>query len=161
VHEVAVVGREIERKFLVKSDAWRTGARGDLYRQGYLARQPERTVRVRLAKGRGFLTIKGAGKLDRAEYEYEIPATDAAELLGLCERPLIEKTRYEVLYEGTRFEIDEFAGDNAGLVVAEVELAQPEGPFARPPWLGAEVTEDERYTNASLVTLPYKRWQRS
>ncbi len=153
------VGREIERKFLVASDAWRKGAKGELLCQGYLSRDPERTVRVRLAGKRAWLTIKGAGKLSRAEYEYAIPVADARQLLLLCEPALIEKQRYRVRYQGYLFEVDEFLGDNAGLVIAEVELRREDEEPPRPPWLGAEVTQEARYTNASLSRRPYAKWR--
>jgi CYTH domain-containing protein len=154
------MGQEIERKFLLRSDAWRAGARGKRYRQGYLCTAKERTVRVRTVDAAGFLTIKGPSRgVARAEYEYEIPVADADEMLdSLCEGPLIEKTRYRVEHEGLVWEIDEFDGDNQGLVVAEVELQRAEQAIVKPAWLGEEVTADPRYFNANLVKHPYTKW---
>jgi CYTH domain-containing protein len=120
----------------------------------------ERTVRVRTVDAAGYLTIKGMSHgAARAEYEYEIPVADADELLdSLCERPLIEKTRYRVEHGGLVWEIDEFDGDNRGLVVAEVELKSADQAIVKPAWLGEEVTADRRYFNASLVEHPYTKW---
>jgi len=153
------MGIEIERKFLVKDDRWRTGE-GKRYRQGYLSRDKERTVRVRTVGDQGYLTIKGEAEgLSRLEFEYEIPAADASELLDdLCEKPLIEKNRYEVEYGGMIWEVDEFFGENAGLVVAEIELESEDQPFPKPPWLDREVTGDPRYFNASLSRHPFSKW---
>jgi len=154
------MGDEIERKFLVRDDRWRMHATGTPYRQGFLSTEPERTVRVRVAGDRGWLTIKGITVgARRAEYEYEIPLEDAMHMLDtLCRRPLIEKVRYVLRGERHTWEIDVFEGDNAGLVVAEVELESEDEEFQRPPWLGDEVTNDPRYFNASLVAHPYKDW---
>ena len=154
------MGQEIERKFLVRNDTWRRNATRTRYRQGFLSTEPERTVRVRIAGDRGTLTIKGKTVgATRAEFEYDIPVADAAELLDtLCRRPLIEKVRY-VLREGAHtWEVDVFEGDNAGLVVAEIELQTEDEAFERPPWLGEEVTHDPRYFNANLVKSPYNTW---
>ncbi len=154
------MAKEIERKFLVTGDAWRKSTTGSIYRQGYLCRTPERTVRVRLAADRGFVTIKGitTGAV-RDEFEYEIPAADAETMLtDLCEKPLIEKTRYRVNHAGLTWEIDEFHGDNAGLIVAEVELQAADQQIEKPAWVGREVTDDPRYYNASLVKKPFKVW---
>ncbi|HOT28563.1 MAG TPA: CYTH domain-containing protein [Candidatus Ozemobacteraceae bacterium] len=154
------MGIEIERKFLVTGDAWRTGARGVFYRQGYLSTAKERTVRVRIAGDRGFLTIKGESSgAARAEYEYEIPAVDAREMLErLCEKPLIEKTRYTVAFAGRKWEIDEFAGENEGLIVAEIEFSGEGVHFELPSWAGREVTGDPRYFNSSLARNPWRNW---
>jgi CYTH domain-containing protein len=151
---------EIERKFLVRGENWRRLGEGMPYRQGYLSTVPERSVRVRLAGNKGYLTIKGSTVgASRVEYEYEIPTDDAGELLDkLCERPLIEKTRYRVEYDNLTWEIDEFEGDNAGLIVAEVELESEDQAIALPGWIGEEVTGDPRYYNASLISNPYKQW---
>jgi adenylate cyclase len=150
---------EIERKFLVAGNAWQQ-APGVVYRQGYLNRDKARTVRVRVAGDAAFLTVKGISRgATRAEFEYAIPLADAQQLLTLCDGPLIEKTRYVIPYQGTTWEVDEFGGDNAGLVVAEVELLSEDQPFARPPWLGAEVTQDARYFNSSLASVPYGQWR--
>lgn len=154
------MGKEIERKFLVTGDAWRNQAPGVLYRQGYLSRAKERTVRVRLAGDKGWLTIKGLTVgASRAEYEYEIPAPDAAAMLDdLAEKPLIEKIRYKIPYAGLIWEVDEFLGDNAGLIVAEVELADETQVFTKPDWVGNEVSDDARYFNSNLGRQPYKHW---
>nr|CBA31237.1 hypothetical protein Csp_C27540 [Curvibacter putative symbiont of Hydra magnipapillata] len=149
---------EIERKFLVTGDAWRNGS-GVLYRQGYLNRDKVRTVRIRIAGGAAFLTIKGKSTgATRAEFEYPVPMDDAQALLALCDGPLIEKTRYIVLHAGHRWEVDEFAGDNAGLVVAELELSAEDEAFDAPAWLGPEVTHDARYFNSNLATQPFCTW---
>ncbi len=149
---------EIERKFLVTGTAWREAA-GVRYAQGYLNRDKYRTVRVRVAGDAAFLTIKGLTQgATRAEFEYPIPVADAQALLGLCEGPLIEKTRYVVQVGTTTWEVDEFHGENAPLVVAEVELTSEDAAFERPDWLGEEVTHDARYFNASLSQLPFQRW---
>lgn len=153
------MGVEIERKFLLASDAWRAGATGTEYCQGYLSRDPARTVRVRVAGEQGFLTIKGRSDgVARAEFEYVIPVAEARELLRLCEGPLIEKRRYCVEYGGFVWEIDEFFGENTGLVVAEIELPAVDAEFARPEWLGVEVSDDPRYFNSSLSRTPYTLW---
>lgn len=153
------MGVEIERKFLLASDAWRQGATGVEYCQGYLSRDPARTVRVRIAGSKGFLTIKGRNEgVARAEFEYAIPLEDARELMALCEGPLIEKCRYNVEFAGFMWEIDEFFGENAGLIVAEIELPAADTEFARPEWLGVEVSSDPRYYNSSLSRTPYSRW---
>ncbi|MGQ0710264.1 MAG: CYTH domain-containing protein [Rhodoferax sp.] len=155
------MGVEIERKFLVQGEGWRAGTPGVLMRQGYLCCDKERTVRVRQAGAEAFLTIKGAPQgLVRAEFEYPIPLADAQALLALCDGPLVEKTRFERWVDGTLWEVDEFHGDNAPLVLAEVELPSAEASFARPPWLGAEVSEDTRYLNACLAQHPFARWGR-
>jgi adenylate cyclase len=149
---------EIERKFLVTDGAWRQ-APGVPYRQGYLNRDKARTVRVRVAGDAAFLTIKGTSVgATRAEFEYPIPMADAQALLALCDGPLIEKTRHVLTHEGTAWEVDVFAGDNAGLVVAEVELGSEDQPFARPDWLGDEVTQDARYFNSNLASHPFTKW---
>jgi adenylate cyclase len=151
---------EIERKFLVRGNDWRTD-QGVRIIQGYLNRDEERTVRVRIAGARAFLTIKGMNTgAARAEFEYEIPLVDAEQLVKICDGPLIEKTRYTVAYAGMIWEIDEFHGENEGLVVAEVELEAAEQTFARPEWLGLEVTADARYFNSNLAMRPYSSWHR-
>lgn len=148
------MGIEIERKFLVKGEGWR-GTPGTEIRQGYLSRDKERTVRVRTTGDRAYLTVKGLTKgAVRPEFEYEIPLADARELLKLCLPLLIEKRRHIVEYRGSRWEVDEFSGAHAGLVLAEIELQAPDQPFARPAWLGAEVTDDPRYCNSTLSTAP-------
>lgn len=156
------MGTEIERKFLVAAGDWRDAAvsRTEL-RQGFLSTEPARTVRVRLTDGAAELTIKGITvDAQRAEYEYSIPPADAAEMLdGLCQPGLIEKTRYRVPHAGHIWEIDEFHGANAGLIVAEIELEHADEAFALPGWIGEEVTGDARYYNASLVNQPYSDWE--
>jgi adenylate cyclase len=153
------MGREIERKFLVTSDAWRAGATGTPFRQGYLSLDPARTVRVRLAGSQAWLTVKGLTRgATRDEFEYEIPTADAAAMLdGLCTATL-EKTRHKVSFGGTTWEVDEFHGANAGLVVAEIELENEGSTIRRPGWLGTEVTNDPRYYNSNLATHPWSRW---
>ncbi|MEA2038525.1 MAG: CYTH domain-containing protein [Thermodesulfobacteriota bacterium] len=151
---------EIEKKFLVKGDSWRNLATGSFYCQGYISLAPERIVRVRTIEDKGFLTIKGVTKgFSRAEYEYEIPLHDANEMLDqLCERPLIEKNRYKIEYKGLIWEVDDFLGDNQGLILAEVELIEENQKIALPGWIGEEVTGNFRYCNASLVKYPFNQW---
>jgi adenylate cyclase len=152
------MGIEIERKFLVSGDGWRQGE-GTRYSQGYLNRDAQRTVRVRIAGERAFLTVKGISKgATRSEFEYAIPTSDARQLLKLAEGPVIEKIRRIVVHEGSRWEVDEFLGDNKGLVVAEFELESEDQHFTRPDWLGREVTDDARYYNSSLSAHPFKDW---
>jgi adenylate cyclase len=150
---------EIERKFLVQGTEWRQGT-GVPFSQGYLNRDKERTVRVRIAGDKAFLTIKGMSRgASRTEFEYEIPVADAGELLKLSDGPVVQKTRYFVFYDGSTWEVDEFHGDNDGLVIAEIELTSEDQPFSHPPWLGNEVTHDSRYFNSSLATYPYSKWR--
>lgn len=152
------MGVEIERKFLVQGEGWRQGA-GQRLVQGYLNRDKARTVRVRMAGEQAFLTIKGVSRgATRAEFEYPIPVADAQALLALCEGPLVDKTRYRIPLGDVVWEVDVFAGENTGLVVAEVELPSEEAAFERPDWLGAEVTQDPRYFNSNLASHPYARW---
>jgi adenylate cyclase len=149
---------EIERKFLVHGTHWRRGP-GVRLSQGYLNRDKERTVRVRIAGDRAFLTIKGLTRgASRAEFEYEIPLADAEQILQLSDGPIIQKTRYVIVHDGSTWEVDEFLGDNAGLVLAEIELTSEGQPFRHPPWLGAEVTHDSRYLNSCLASHPYCKW---
>lgn len=154
------MGIEIERKFLVTGDGWRQPASAQTrFSQGYLSRDPARTVRVRLAGERAWLTIKGATRgATRAEFEYEIPPADAAQLLAMCDGPVVDKIRHLCVFDGMSWEVDEFLGANAGLVVAEIELQSEDQVFARPSWLGAEVTCDARYVNANLAVRPYSSW---
>ena len=152
------MGTEIERKFLVDGHGWNTN-QGTRISQGYLNHDKERTVRVRVAGDKAFITIKGiASGATRDEFEYAIPVSDADELLRMCDGPLIEKIRHVVVCEGTTWEVDEFQGLNVGLVVAEVELESEGQSYSAPPWLGAEVTEDPRYFNSSLAMRPYSEW---
>ena len=151
---------EIERKFLVKDEQWRSLGVGTVYRQGYLSTKKSCSVRVRLVGNQGFLTIKGLTEgFSRTEFEYPIPAEDAQEMLDhLCDHPLIEKTRYKIEYAGLTWEIDEFAGDNQGLIVAEVELSDENYSLELPDWIGQEVSDDPRYYNVNLVQNPYSKW---
>ena len=152
------MAKEIERKFLVKEGSWRN-QEGTQYRQGYLNSVKERVVRVRTIDDKGYLTIKGLTVgASRLEFEYEIPRHDADQLLEICEKPLIEKTRYKVMEGDFIWEIDEFFGENQGLIVAEVELESEDQEFPRPAWVGEEVTGDPRYFNSNLIKNPYKMW---
>jgi CYTH domain-containing protein len=144
------MGVEIERKFLVTRELWRPRNDGVAFRQGYLSRAEDRVVRVRIAGGAAFLTIKGrTSNVTRSEFEYPIPVEDAQIMLDrLCERPLIEKTRYEEVFGGHIWTVDVFQGENDGLIIAEIELSSEEEPFDRPGWLGREVSGDPRYFNS-------------
>ena len=150
---------EIERKFLVSSDAWRASVHEALrIRQGYLSTETNRTVRVRTWGDSGFLTIKGRRSgISRAEFEYEVPLDDARQMLELCP-VVLDKTRHLVNLGGHTWEIDEFHGDNDGLIVAELELSSEDEAFERPEWIDAEVSEDSRYTNSALTLRPYSSW---
>jgi len=154
---------EIERKFLLSNDEWRKveGVRSAPFRQGYLSLQPGRTVRVRIAGEQAYITIKGERTgLARAEFEYAIPIADANYMLDhLCEHPLIEKTRHFVPHNGRTWEIDVFSGDNAGLIIAEIEFDDPNQTITLPHWVGTEVTDDIRYYNSHLVKWPYSKWE--
>ena len=154
------MGKEIERKFLLKSDAWRALARGTMYRQGYLNSAKERTVRIRTVGDKAFLTIKGITVgATRAEYEYSIPFDDCNAMLdSLAEKPLIEKKRYKIAIGALTWEIDEFFGDNQGLVVTEVELTSEDQVFDKPAWVGEEVSGDPRYFNSNLIKHPFSNW---
>jgi adenylate cyclase len=154
------VPREIERKFLPASDAWRAAAaRSERMSQGYVAGSDRASVRVRIAGANAALNIKSGGLVaSRLEYEYAIPVDEARELLALCAGRLVEKTRHFVPHGGFEWEVDEFHGDNAGLVVAELELDFLGQEFPEPDWLGAEVTHLERYYNVKLVGHPYREW---
>ncbi|HEY8026171.1 MAG TPA: CYTH domain-containing protein [Burkholderiaceae bacterium] len=154
------MGLEIERKFLVLGDAWKALGAAVPMRQGYLSTDPERVVRVRIEGDAATLTIKGrsVGAV-RGEWEYPVPKSDAEAMLGqLALRPLIEKSRYRIPYQGMLWEVDEFYGDNAGLVVAEIELTDEDQVFDKPQWVGEEVTHDARYFNANLLRHPYSSW---
>lgn len=154
------MGVEIERKFLLVGDAWRTLGEPVLLRQGYLSSNPDRTVRVRIEGGQGTMTIKGRSVgATRAEWEYPIPLQDASELLDrLCEQPIIEKYRRRIAIGAHTWEVDEFLGANQGLVVAEIELDAEEQQFDKPEWVGQEVTDDRRYFNSSLIRNPFSNW---
>lgn len=152
---------EIERKFLVKGDTWKS----QIYAskqivQGYLSLVPERTVRVRLSGAKGVLTVKGKSEgISRAEFEFEIPKEEAGQLLRICEGSLINKTRYFIRQGKFIWEVDEFHDENKGLMVAEIELNSELEDFDRPDWLGEEVSHDNRYFNASLVQHPFSQWK--
>ena len=154
--------QEIERKFLVKGEFKSEAFKSVRITQGYLNSLPERTVRVRIRGDQGFITIKGkadATGVSRFEWEKEIAVDEAGELLKICEPGVIDKTRYLIKVGERTFEVDEFHGDNDGLVMAEVELPCEDAPFDRPQWLGKEVTGDSRYYNSMLVKKPFKNWK--
>lgn len=151
---------EIERKFLVNGDQWRSLASGITYRQGYICTKKEGVVRVRIVGDRGYLTIKGLSVGNsRAEFEYPIPVSDAQTMLEtMCERPLIEKSRYIIKHGELIWEVDEFFGENAGLIIAEVELSTEHQVIELPEWVGIEVSHDARYFNANLIKYPFCQW---
>jgi adenylate cyclase len=153
---------EIEHKFLLANDGWRGAIQKSVnYKQGYLSSEPTSSIRVRIADKQAWLNIKSATiGTQRHEFEYEIPLPDAEEILStLCRKPLIEKTRHFVRHDGNTWEIDEFEGDNQGLIIAEIELAEAGKAFAKPDWLGAEVTHELRYYNNNLAINPYSKWR--
>lgn len=154
------MGIEIEKKYLVTSNQFKMHSNPVYYMQGYLHEDSEKSIRIRVYKNKGFLAIKSSNVgLVRAEYEYEIPFEDAREMLTkYCTKPLIEKNRYILSYEGFKWEVDEFYGDNEGLVLAEIELESIDTIFPKPSWIGEEVTGDPRYYNTSLSVKPYKLW---
>jgi adenylate cyclase len=153
---------EIERKFLVSSDDFKAESTASYtIAQGYLNSNPERTVRIRIKGSKGFITIKGIGSvsgMSRFEWEKEITLTEAKQLLLLCEKGIIDKTRYEVKVGNHLFEIDEFHGDNQGLLMAEIELTVEEEEFVKPSWIGEEVTNDQKYYNSYLSSHPFSEW---
>jgi adenylate cyclase len=152
---------EIERKFLLRSDEWRSAASSRvLMRQGYLSSGSRCSIRARIADDRAWLNLKAKRSgMTRLEFEYPIPVQDANEILAeLCDGPLVEKYRHEIIIGRHVWEIDEFLGDNAGLIVAEIELRSEGEAFEHPSWLGQEVTSDERYYNFNLATLPFRLW---
>ena len=155
------MGVEIERKFLLANEGWRGQGIATRMRQGYLVADAVRTVRVRIEGERAVITIKGQSTgASRGEWEYEIPVADATELLdGLCEQPQVEKIRHRIEHAGHTWEVDEFLGLNAGLVVAEIELDAEDEAFEKPDWIGQEVTGEKRYYNSSLIRMPYAQWQ--
>jgi len=152
---------EIERKFLVKDNSYRSLGPCIHIRQGFLSTEKERVVRVRIMGDEAFLTIKGKAEgIARSEFEYPAPVEDAKFMLDkLCLRPTMEKYRYTIIIEDFTWEIDEFLGENEGLVIAEIELINADQPFPKPEWIGEEVTGDPRYYNANLVNYPYKSWK--
>lgn len=155
--------QEIERKFLLTDNSWKTeGIVGVDYKQAYLASNMDRTVRIRVAGSQGYITIKGPtieNSIAHAEYEYEIPKSDAEYLFNnLCEPGKVEKTRYKLPYGNHIWEIDVFYGDNEGLIMAEVEMESEHEDVLLPPWVGTEVTGNSQYANAMLAKNPYKNW---
>ena len=152
------MGIEIERKFLVCGE-FRAGT-PTLLRQGYLCRDPGRTVRIRLADNQAWVTIKSlTNSLVRQEFEYAIPVADAEEMLLLCDGPLVEKYRWNIQHHGHLWEVDEFLGTNSGLIVAEIELQQSDETFHLPEWVGEEVSDDPRYHNSQLAIHPFQSWE--
>jgi adenylate cyclase len=156
------MGKEIERKFMVKGEFKPFATKETRITQGYLSSVPERTVRVRIKGDKGFITIKGIGNesgASRYEWEKEIPVSEVNELLKLCEPGVIDKTRFIVPEKGgLKFEVDEFYGENEGLIVAEIEVPNEDHVFTKPAWLGEEVTGDARFYNSMLMKNPYKSW---
>lgn len=153
---------EIERKFIVKNQSFKEEIHTkSIVSQGYLNSNPERTVRVRIKNDKGYLTIKGISNesgTSRYEWEKEIPLNEAVELFKLCEKGAIEKTRHEIKYGNHTYEVDQFHGDNEGLIIAEIELSSENEKFDKPNWLGDEVTGEQRYYNSNLSILPFKEW---
>jgi adenylate cyclase len=153
---------EIERKFLIVSDGWRSLVEGSPKRlsQGYLCSDSRKSVRVRIAGERATVTVKGAREgITRLELQYDIPVRDAELMLALCERPLIDKTRYIVRHDGMKWEVDIFHAENEGLMVAEIELEREDQPVNLPYWVGQEVSNDARYYNSCLAKNPYSTWK--
>jgi CYTH domain-containing protein len=149
------MARETERKFLVKNNEYKKGISGVFYKQGYLSRSPDCTIRVRTADNKAWLTIKGPTcGATRYEFEYPIPYDDALSLFALCKGGFIEKIRYNVIYDGMLWEVDEFLGKNKGLVIAEIELESENQPIKLPPWAGEEITGDARFYNSNLIDKP-------
>jgi len=155
------MNKEIERKFLVKSNLFKSFGKRDYLHQGFLSTEKERVVRIRIKGEKAWITIKGISSgATRAEFEYEIPKEDAQYMLEiLCIRPTIEKYRYKINIEGFTWEVDEFLRENEGLVIAEIELEEEDQEFPKPEWIGEEVTGDPRYYNANLVSNPFKNWK--
>ncbi|MBN1637993.1 MAG: CYTH domain-containing protein [Ignavibacteriales bacterium] len=151
---------EIERKFLVKSDEWKSLGKGQFYRQGYLSTMPGRIVRIRTTGKKSYLTIKGlVVGLTRNEFEYEVPIEEAKFIIeNLCEKPIIEKYRTKIKIDDVIWEVDEFLGENEGLVIAEIELKSEEQKINIPNWIGEEVTGDFRYSNSNLIKNPFTKW---
>lgn len=151
---------EIERKFLLKPDAWEPDHEGRRMTQGYLSRDPDRTVRVRIAGAEAFMTVKSRRTgISRTEIEFPIALEHARELMALCHQPVIDKTRHEVRHDGMLWEVDVFHGANDGLIVAEIELPAEDTPFTLPDWIGEEVSDDPRYTNSRLSEQPFQSWR--
>lgn len=154
------MGKEIERKFLVKGSNWQKSLKGSLIQQGYIVNRKEKVVRIRIMNNKGYLTIKGTTTgATRNEYEYAIPLEDARQMLNnLCEKPILEKHRYKINHDGMTWEIDIFHGENEGLIVAEIELEYEDQEFEKPDWVDMEVTDDPNYFNSNLVKNPYSQW---
>ena len=155
------MGKEIERKYLIDHKKWQKTDKpsGQLYRQGYLLTDPQKTIRVRITETCGFLTIKGLSVgATRPEYEYEIPISDATELLDKFSISELSKIRYKILFQNKIWEVDEFLGDNSGLIIAEIELKSEDEHFELPAWIDKEVTGEEKYYNSNLTITPYKNW---
>ena len=156
------MGQEIERKFLINHSKWLKVEKpiGNHFRQGYLLTDPTKTIRVRQTSEKGFLTIKGLSVgATRLEYEYEIPIDEAKELLNNFVVSELSKIRYNIIFEGKLWEVDEFLGDNLGLIVAEIELKSEDEKFEIPDWIDREVTSEEKYYNSNLTLHPYKNWK--
>ena len=156
------MGIEIERKFLVKQEIWTQLEKpdGEFYRQGYLLTDPTKTIRVRQTSEKGFLTIKGISVgASRSEFEYEIPHEEAKDLLDQFSVSELSKIRHEILFENKLWEVDEFLGENEGLMVAEIELQSEDETFSTPNWIDEEVTGEEKYYNSNLTLLPFKNWK--
>lgn len=154
------MGKEIERKFLIKNESYKKEASKAIrIQQGYISSHPNRIVRIRIADNKAFLTIKGKGEISRFEWEKEIDLEEGKDLIKLCEPGIIDKTRYLIPIEAHVFEVDEFYGENEGLTVAEVELKAIDEEFPRPIWLGKEVTGIQKYYNAYLKDRPFKSWK--
>lgn len=155
------MAEEIERKFLVKGDFKTEAFKAVRIIQGYISSVPERTVRIRIREDKGYITIKGKGNVSgtsRYEWEKEIPAEEAKELLKLCEPGIIDKTRYMIKSGKHIFEVDEFHGENSGLIIAEIEIEAEDQEFEKPSWIGKEITGDMKYYNSMLVKIPYSQW---
>ena len=151
---------EIERKFLLLNNLWKSEAIGVHYKQAYLNEKGDNTIRVRIEGNQAKLTIKSkATNISRMEFEYDIPMEDAEKLFLIAKTTKKKKYRYKIEYAGNIWEVDEFLGDNEGLVIAEIELKSENQPFQKPSWIGMEVSGDKRYTNANLARNPYKNWK--
>lgn len=157
------MAQEVEKKFLIKGEFKHLAEKSTRITQGYLSSVPERTVRVRIKGDKGFITVKGIGNdsgASRFEWEKEISVKDVEDLLKICEPGVIDKTRYLVKYKNYTFEVDEFYGENEGLILAEVELSDENENFEKPDWLGDEVTGDVKYYNSMLMKNPFKNWEK-
>jgi adenylate cyclase len=155
------MGLEIERKFLIEKDLWYAVKKpsGILIQQAYLVNEPEKVIRIRVADSSGYLTIKGSTiNATRSEYEFPIPKTEALQIMDQFTKVRIDKTRYKIEFEGKTWEVDEFWGDNEGLIIAEIELKSEDEQFTKPSWIGTEVTKDHRYYNSCLSEHPYNTW---